>query len=69
VCHNLNNGVLEELSLITYLVRRPISNLTIQAPWMPPKSTALSPSIKRPQRVGVLGLTSFYNIADGNLAV
>lgn len=34
---------------------------------MPPKSTALSPSIKRPQLVGVLGLTSFYNIAEGNL--
>jgi hypothetical protein len=34
---------------------------------MPPKSAALSPSIKRPQQVGVLGLTSFYNIADGNL--
>lgn len=33
---------------------------------MPPKSAALSPSIKIPQRVGVLGLTSFYNIADGN---
>jgi activator of 2-hydroxyglutaryl-CoA dehydratase len=34
---------------------------------MRPKSTALSPSIKKPQRVGVLGLTSVYNIADGNL--
>ena len=33
---------------------------------MPPKSAALSLSIKRPQQVGVLGLTSFYNIADGN---
>jgi hypothetical protein len=36
---------------------------------MPPKSAALSPSIKRLQQVGVLGLTSFYNIADGNLQV
>jgi len=33
---------------------------------MPPKSAALSPRIKRPQRVGVRGLTSVYNIADGN---
>ena len=33
---------------------------------MPPKSAALSSRIKRPQRVGILGLTSFYNIADGN---
>jgi hypothetical protein len=33
---------------------------------MPPKSAALSLSIKRPQRVGVLRLTSFYNIVDGN---
>ncbi len=33
---------------------------------MPPKSTALSPRIKKPQQVGVRGLTSVDNIADGN---
>ena len=33
---------------------------------MPPKSVAL---LLRPQRVGVLRLTSFYNIGDGNLLV
>lgn len=33
---------------------------------MPPKSDALLFNIKRLQRVGVLKLTSFYNIVDGN---
>jgi len=33
---------------------------------MPPKSAALFSNIKRLQRVGVLELTSFYNIDDGN---
>jgi len=33
---------------------------------MPPKFAALSLSIKRPQRVGVLSVKSFNNIDDGN---